>query len=84
MSRALPVLASNVGGLPELVDERWLFPKGDSNAIADGIECIMQGAAKAAADNFHRAKEFDSCLLMSRKKPFYEDFNTFVERTLHE
>lgn len=74
MSRALPVLASNVGGLPELVDECWLFPKGDSGAIADGIAVIMGEADKAATDNFGKAKEFDSALLSERKAAFYLSF----------
>lgn len=74
MSRALPVLASNVGGLPELVDARWLFPKGDAGAIAHGIAAIMDEADKAATDNFGKAKEFDSALLSERKAAFYLSF----------
>ena len=84
MSRALPVLASNVGGLPELVDAEWLFPKGDSGAIADGVAVIMDEADKAATDNFHRAKEFDADLLTGSKKTFYDDFRAFAKEALHE
>lgn len=74
MSRALAVLASNVGGLPELVDARWLFPKGDAEAIADGVEAIMGEAGKAAMDNFGKAKEFDAESLSERKAAFYLRF----------
>lgn len=74
MSRALPVLASNVGGLPELVDARWLFPKGDAEAISDGIEAIMNAPDKAATDNFGKAREFDVASLSERKTAFYSGF----------
>lgn len=74
MSRALPVLASNVGGLPELVDTAWLFPKGDLDAIAGGIAAIMDEADKAAIDNFGKAKEFDAASLSERKTAFYSSF----------
>lgn len=74
MSRALPVLASNVGGLPELVDERWLFPKGDSNAIAGGIEGIMLEADSVARTSFKRAERFDLECLTTLKTAFYEAF----------
>lgn len=74
MSRALPVLASNVGGLPELVDAHWLFPKGDVETIADGIGAIMDEAGKAATDNFSKAKEFDAVALNERKAAFYSSF----------
>lgn len=86
MGRALPVLASNVGGLPELVDARWLFPKGDVEAIADGVEAIMGEARKAATDNFVKAKEFDAESLGGRKTAFYSSFvraaNNYHNRAL--
>lgn len=74
MSRALPVLASNVGGLPELVDAEWLFPKGDAEAIADGIERIGLEANSAAQASFKSAERFDSERLMKMKTAFYEGF----------
>lgn len=84
MGRALPVLASNVGGMPELVDARWLFPKGDVEAIADGVEGIMGEARKAATDNFSKAKDFDAVSLMEKKMTFYSDFKAFAEGMNHE
>lgn len=74
MSRALPVLASNVGGLPELVDARWLFSKGDSRAIAEGIIIIMDEALKVAEANFDKAKQFDAALLARERAAFYSSF----------
>jgi glycosyltransferase involved in cell wall biosynthesis len=37
MAAGLPVVASRVGALPELVDERGLVPAGDAGALAEAI-----------------------------------------------
>jgi glycosyltransferase involved in cell wall biosynthesis len=37
MAAGLPVAASRVGALPELVPERWLAPPGDAQALAEVI-----------------------------------------------
>ena len=37
MAAGLPVAASNVGALPELVEEDWLVPAGDARAMAQAI-----------------------------------------------
>ena len=84
MSRAVPVLASNVGGLPEIVDHNWLFPKCDSAAIANSVIQLMPNAAQVAIENFNKAKEFDGELLKNRKANFYLDFVTHVKGELHE
>lgn len=70
MSRALPVLASNVGGLPEIVDCNWLFSKCDSAAIAEKTIQLMSNAARVAIENFNKVKEFDSKLLNKKSQTF--------------
>lgn len=48
MACGLPVVASNVGGIPEQVDDGvtgLLVPAGDSDALAQGIELILQNAS---------------------------------------
>lgn len=84
MSRALPVLASNVGGLPEIVDCNWLFSKCDSAAIAEKTIQLMSNAARVAIENFNKVKEFDSKLLNKKKSNFYLDFITHVKGASHE
>jgi glycosyltransferase involved in cell wall biosynthesis len=50
MAAGLPVLASRVGALPELVPEEGLVPAGDAAALARAIERLWQdGAAGARA-----------------------------------
>ncbi|MEU3657472.1 glycosyltransferase family 4 protein [Streptomyces sp. NPDC032161] len=47
-----PVLATAVGGLPEIVEDGvngFLFPPGDAATLADGVARLLSDPAKAAA-----------------------------------
>ena len=41
MAAGLPVVASRVGALPELLDEEALVPPGDPHALARAIERLV-------------------------------------------
>ncbi|WP_433802901.1 glycosyltransferase family 4 protein [Actinomycetospora sp. CA-084318] len=41
MARGLPVVASEVGGTPELIDDAWLVPPGDASALADALSRLI-------------------------------------------
>ena len=43
MAAGLPVAASRVGALPELVPEPWLAPPGDAQALADVVRRLGDG-----------------------------------------
>jgi glycosyltransferase involved in cell wall biosynthesis len=43
MAAGLPVAASRVGALPELVPEPWLAPPGDAQALADVMRRLSDG-----------------------------------------
>lgn len=49
IAAGLPVLASNVGGIPEIFgpDKNSLLPPGDANRLADAIEAQLSGADNA-------------------------------------
>jgi glycosyltransferase involved in cell wall biosynthesis len=51
MSHGLPVLASRIGGLPELIDENetgHLFEPGDAKALAERVANLWQDPAECA------------------------------------
>ena len=52
MASALPVIATRVGGNPELVEENatgWLVPAGDAESLAQAIVAAARKPAQAAA-----------------------------------
>jgi glycosyltransferase involved in cell wall biosynthesis len=56
MAAGLPVAASRVGALPELVPGEWLVPAGDAVALAAAIGRLRDGAAQAGALAIERAR----------------------------
>jgi glycosyltransferase involved in cell wall biosynthesis len=56
MAAGLPVAASRVGALPELVDENSLIPEGDAGALAAAIERLA-GDEHAGAQGRRRVAE---------------------------
>lgn len=56
MAAGVPVVATAVGGVPDLVrpgETGWLTPSGDAAALADGVRCALQEGEAVAA----RARE---------------------------
>jgi hypothetical protein len=49
MSRGLPAVGSRRGGIPELVDARWLHRPGDSRALARLVAALLDDPAELAA-----------------------------------
>lgn len=75
MSLGLPVIASNVGGLPELIDKSCLFPAGCSKQIAKVISSMtMSKMCKMSQVNYAKAQEFDLKKLNDTRTLFYETF----------
>lgn len=77
MSRALPCIGSNVGGIPELIDSRYLCEKkahlgvGLSKIISELTVDEMVYEAKC---NFEKAMKYTRSILDSRRKIFYDRF----------
>lgn len=73
MSRACPVYASNVGGLPELVDHKYLFAPGRVEEIVEVLNQLNSIDVKElAAINFSKAKLFEADKLKAKRARFYE------------
>jgi len=57
MSRGLPATASKVGGIPELLEEEYLFRPGDANGLADRLKAfIVSPSRRACAGKVNVAK----------------------------
>ena len=73
MSRACTVMGSDVGGIPELVDEKYIFKKKDTNALYDKIKCMIRDneLLLQAQRSFEKANDFAKCKLDEKRTAFY-------------
>lgn len=77
MSRACPVIATDVGGNSELIDREWLVPAGDAEALADKIQQMIDHrelAVEQSRRNLEKAKAFDKVTLDAKREAFYREF----------
>jgi glycosyltransferase involved in cell wall biosynthesis len=74
MSRGLPCLASDAGGIPELLDPMCIHHKGHSDEFAVHL-CQFMGdkdwAEEQARQNFEIAKNYTRDILVPRRKEFW-------------
>ena len=74
MATGLPCLASNVDGIPELLDKKYLFSPEDVTGFANKIEEIMQDESEMeymGQINYKKALEYESTKLTNRRQKFY-------------
>jgi hypothetical protein len=76
MARALPAVGSDVGGIPELLDERFLVPVDDPDALAAGIAALTRDRVEWEAQsrrNLELARRFRSEVLDARFAQWLRD-----------
>ncbi len=73
MSVALPCIGSNIGGIPELLDSKYLVPTKDINGIIKCIKTLenMEDYKETAIRNFNVAKDYQHSLLAARIQNFF-------------
>lgn len=75
MARGLPAVASSVGGIPELLDPRWLVPSEDADALADRLWTLItdpDARRQAGQANATRALDFEARVLCARRAAFFD------------
>jgi L-malate glycosyltransferase len=79
MARACPCIASNVGGIPELLASEDLVPPNDHKALARKIMEVTADPERMkamSARNLARAKQFDPEVLRDVRRAFYDYVKT--------
>lgn len=72
MSCACPIVASNSGGIHELIDERYIVPIKNPIALADAIIFLMNSnMSKQAIINHQNSKKYLMSTLYKRRKEFF-------------
>ena len=74
MARGLPCLASNVGGIPELLAPCDLVSPGSVDSLANAINEVAAAPDRRAAmaqRNLDKAREYHADILRERRRRFY-------------
>lgn len=74
MARALPVVATNVSGLPEIIDRDFLIPKNDVTALTEKIHLIATDKKIAHLQsnrNFEVSKDYQESVRDDKLNRFY-------------
>lgn len=73
MCIGLPCIGSNAGGIPELLDSKYIFKKGDYKKIVKIIENISYDELKNMSDyNYNISKKYYSHVLDEKRNLFYK------------
>lgn len=85
MSVGLPAVASNVGGIPELLSKDTLIKPYDSEALAKKIKDFVDSQQlrfEQGKLNYQKAKEYDQKVLKKRRSEFWQSARDIVKRSL--
>jgi phosphatidylinositol alpha-1,6-mannosyltransferase len=79
MARGLPAIATDVGGISELVGPDFLVPPDDEPRLAAAIGALLADPDRrrvAAAANLRRARDYAADVLMRRRNGWYPALRT--------
>ena len=83
MSRGCPVIASQAGGIPELIDAQWLIKPGNIGKLAQLIIKMLDNPdlrIEAVGKNYDKSLEYTNEFLSSRRKLFWGAFTDFIRK----
>ena len=81
MSRGCPAVASAVGGVPELLEERYLHRRRDAKGLARCLERLLLDEThmrRAAEQNFQKARSFSRETLDGARLEFDQAFARYA------
>jgi len=85
MARGCPAVGSDVAGIPELLESRWLVPPGEVAALAEKIMEVLNdpaGMIEVAERNVRAARDYSSDVLQERRNAFYRALRERTEAYL--
>ncbi len=72
ISVATPCIGSNVGGIPELIDEEFVFKSKNVKSLIRILKKMnKENMKKQAIKNYEKSKEFDEKMLNKKREDFY-------------
>lgn len=74
MSSGCPIIASSVGGNPELINKEFLFERRNVNQLVDKIEkLISENLIEISIENYNKSKEYIYERLNNKRNSFYKE-----------
>ena len=74
LSRGLPCVCSNVGGMVEVIQPEFIFKKKNPVDIAKKINCLIDADLKEISkQNYVRSMKFERNTLIQKRKEIFED-----------
>ncbi|AWG23049.1 hypothetical protein FFWV33_16720 [Flavobacterium faecale] len=75
MSRACPILGSDIAGIPELINKNSLFQAGNISEIVEFLKQLNKSTLEQwARENFIKAATFNMETLNIKREEFYKEF----------
>lgn len=83
MSVGLPVIGSNTGGIPELIDKKWVVKRRSSKAIYEKILRIMNPNVlwEVGNRNLIESRKYEASVLDKKRNDFLQSIVNLVEST---
>jgi len=75
MAIGMPVLSAPVGGIPEVIQQKYLFDPTDADAYADEICRLLDHTdelTEMSRKNYQKSREFRNEILQARRNEFYK------------
>ena len=75
MAIGMPVLSAPVGGIPEIIDMKYLFNPKESEAYSNCICALLENPvelSEMSRENFNKSREFRNELLQKKRNDFYK------------
>ncbi|MGI6452439.1 MAG: glycosyltransferase family 4 protein [Syntrophomonadaceae bacterium] len=83
MSRACPCIGSSTGGIPELLDNAYIFSRGNVKELATILASFdIEKMIYQAKRNFEFSKRFDQKVLEARRNEFLLSFKKYADQDL--
>lgn len=82
MAGGMPVLSTSVGGIPEILDERYMLDPFDAEAFANAVCRMMDNPSELnemSRRNFSVAEKYKNTILQERREQFYKKLKTLIE-----
>jgi glycosyltransferase involved in cell wall biosynthesis len=81
MSRGCPVIGTSIAGIPELVQEQFLFKKGSEKDFVKALQRILRSdLSEIATENFEKARKYEKNNLKEKRKRFYDQFLSDIDK----